>query len=242
MSSPAWDGLDAVGLAALTGAPRVDLAATMGSTLDRAHELAALGASAGTIVLADTQTAGRGRLGRTWSSPPGKGIWLALILRPAAPPAGGALAVRVGLACVDALDAVHRGLAPRLKWPNDVMVLDRKAGGVLCEARWTSGRLAWAAVGVGINVHGPVPPEVRDRAVALDDVVTGVARASVLAALVPRIAVLGRAPAALADAERRAFLERAWTPAGERIAGIEPDGALLVEREGGVLERRVEAA
>jgi len=238
----AWDGLDAVAIATLTGAPRVEVAGTLGSTLDRAHELAAQGASAGTIVLAEAQTAGRGRLGRSWSSPPGKGIWLAVILRPAAPPAGGALAVRVGLACLDALNALHSGLAPRLKWPNDVMVLDRKAGGVLCEARWASGSLAWVAVGVGINVHGPVPPEVRDRAIALDDVVHGVARASVLAALAPRIAVLGRSAPALSDAERRAFLASAWVQDGERIAGIEGDGALLVEREGGVLERRVDPA
>ncbi len=240
--SARWDGLDAVAVATLTGAPRVELLDTVGSTLDRAHELAAQGASAGTLVLADRQTAGRGRQGRSWASPGGQGTWLAVILRPAAPPAGGTLAVRAGLACLDALNAVHRGLAPRLKWPNDVMVLDRKAGGVLCEARWAGGAPAWIAVGVGINVHGPVPPEVRDRAVALDDVVHGVARASVLAALVPRLAVLGRLPAALTGRERAAFLASCWSPPGERVAGIEPDGTLLVERAGGVLERRVEAA
>jgi hypothetical protein len=97
------------------------------------------------------------------------------------------------------------------------------------------------AVGVGINVHGPVPPEVRDRAVALDDVVHGVARASVLAALVPKLAVLGRAPATLGEAERAAFLDACWAPPGERVVGIEPDGALQVRRDGGILERRVEA-
>jgi hypothetical protein len=87
-----------------------------------------------------------------------------------------------------------------------------------------------------------VPAEVRDLAIALDDVVHGVARAAVLAALAPRLMVLGRAEAMLSDAERAAFLESAWVPPGESVAGIEPDGALLVRREGGVLERRVEAA
>jgi BirA family biotin operon repressor/biotin-[acetyl-CoA-carboxylase] ligase len=237
-----WDGLDALALASLIGAPRLELADSVGSTLDLAHELAAQGAAAGTIVLADAQTVGRGRQGRAWSSPPGRGIWLTVILRPAAAPAGGALAVRAGLACLDALRAVHPGLAPRLKWPNDLMVLDRKAGGILCEARWASGRLAWVAVGLGLNVHGPVPAEVRDLAIALDDVVHGVARATVLAALAPRLMVLGRAEATLSFAERAAFLDSAWVPPGESVAGIEPDGALLVRREGGVLERRVEAA
>ena len=236
-----WDGLDALALASLIGAPRLELADSVGSTLDLAHELAAQGAAAGTFVLADAQTVGRGRQGRAWSSPPGRGIWLTVILRPAAAPAGGALAVRAGLACLDALRAVHPGLAPRLKWPNDLMVLDRKAGGILCEARWVVGRLGWVAVGVGLNVHGPVPAEVRDLAIALDDVVHGVARAAVLAALAPRLMVLGRAEVMLSDAERAAFLESAWVPDGESVAGIEPDGALLVRREGGVLERRVEA-
>lgn len=235
-----WDGLDAPALATLIGAPRVELADRVGSTLDLAHEYAAKGAAAGTVVLADAQTEGRGRQGRAWSSPPGRGIWLTVILRPAAPPAGGALAVRAGLACIDALRAVHPGLAPRLKWPNDVMVLDRKAGGILCEARWAGERLGWVAVGVGLNVHGPVPVEVRDRAIALDDVVHGVARLTVLSALAPRLAVLGRAEVALTEAERAAFLASAWAPDGESLAGIEPDGALLVRRDGGVLERRVD--
>ncbi len=236
-----YDGLTASALADALQAPGLVVCATTSSTLDAAHAMAAEGASAGTVVLADTQTAGRGRQGRAWSSPAGKGIWLAVILRPAAAPAGGALAVRAGLACLDALRAVHPGLAPRLKWPNDVMVLDRKAGGILCEARWTSGRLAWVAVGVGLNVHGPVTPEVRDRAIALDDVVHGMSRLAVLTALVPRLAVLGRADATLGEAERAAFLASAWTAPGEAVAAIEPDGALLVRREGGVLERRVDA-
>jgi len=235
-----WDGLDAPALAALVGVPRLELTDSVSSTLDLAHELAAKGAAAGTIILSDAQSAGRGRQGRTWASPPGRGIWLSVILRPAAPPAGGALAVRVGLACVDALRAVHPGLAPRLKWPNDVLVLDRKAGGILCEARWASGRLAWVAVGVGINVHGPVPADVRDRAIALDDVVHGLSRLGVLTALVPRLAVLGRADATLTEAERAAFLESAWVPPGETVVALEPDGALLVRQGGGVLERRVD--
>jgi hypothetical protein len=86
-----------------------------------------------------------------------------------------------------------------------------------------------------------VPPEVRDRAIALDDVVHGVSRLAVLTALVPRLVGLGRANAELDDGERAAFLRSAWTPPGERIEAIEADGALVVRQEGGALERRVEA-
>ena len=236
-----YDGLGESALTALLGVPRLVLHASTGSTLDDAHALAAEGASAGTLVLADTQTAGRGRLGRAWQSPAGAGIWLAMVLRPALAQAAGALAVRAGLACVHALARLAPALAPRLKWPNDVMVLDRKAAGVLCEARWVGDRLAWAAVGVGINVHGPVAPEVRDRAIALDQVAAQLTRPVVLAAIVPVLAALGERPALLDDAERESFRRAAWSPEGEAVEGLDPDGALLVRRAG-VLERRVDAA
>jgi len=236
-----YDGLGESELQALLGAPRVVLRASTGSTLDDAHTLAAEGAAGGTVVVADAQTAGRGRLGRAWQSPAGAGIWLAIVLRPAIAPAAGALAVRAGLACVHALARLAPPLAPRLKWPNDVMVVDRKAGGVLCEARWVGDRLAWVALGVGMNVHGPVAPEVRDRAVALDQVDAGLTRAAVLAAIVPGLAALGARPAVLDDAEREAFRRVSWSPDGETVEGLDPDGALLVRRAGGILERRVDA-
>jgi BirA family transcriptional regulator, biotin operon repressor / biotin---[acetyl-CoA-carboxylase] ligase len=238
----AYDGLDEAALAARLGVPRLVLRESTGSTLDDAHLLAAGGAESGTLVLADAQTAGRGRFGRAWQSPAGAGIWLAVLLRPSAAPAPGALAVRAGLACVDALARLSPMLAPRLKWPNDVMVLDRKAAGVLCEARWVGGRLGWIALGVGINVRGPVATEVRDRAIALDQVVRGLTRPAVLAAVVPGLLALDGRPEVLDEVEREAFRRAAWSPEDETIEGLDPDGALLVRRAGGILERRVDAA
>ena len=159
-----WDGLDEAGVRALTGAPRAWLLDAVPSVLDVAHELAADGAPSGTLVLAEEQTEGRGRSGRSWHSPRGTGIWMALLMRPKEPPLGGALGIRVGLALVGALRERQRVLPVALKWPNDVVVQGRKAGGVLCEARWLGPRLGWIAAGIGLNVRGPVDERVRDTA------------------------------------------------------------------------------
>src|ERR1700750_2411169 len=107
----------------------------VGSTLDVAHDLASKGAEAGTVIIANAQTAGRGRMGRTWRSEPGAGIWLALIERPRDASALDVLSLRIGLALAPALDAFADGPV-RLKWPNDLYVDERKLAGVLIEVRW----------------------------------------------------------------------------------------------------------
>lgn len=233
-----YDGLDERGLAALLGLPVV-LQRSVSSVLDVAHDLGTAGAPSGTLVLADEQTAGRGRQGREWYSPPGAGIWMAMLLRPTAPPEGGALAVRVGLAVLAALAAAAPELAPRLKWPNDVMVGDRKAAGILCEARWSAERLGWVAAGIGLNVRGPLPRELAPRAVALCDVVPGLSRLAVLEAVAPRVADLARRPPALDDAERAAFWAARWSGADADAVGIDAGGALLVRTAAGSLDRRI---
>lgn len=239
-----YDGLDERGLERLTGAPLVVFRSSLPSTLDLAHELGERGAPAGALALSDEQTAGRGRQGRPWHSPAGTGLWLAALLRPARPPAGGALAIRAGLATVDAVADAAPEAAPRLKWPNDLVVAGRKAGGILCEARWWGEQLGWVAVGIGINVRGPVPAAVRDRAIALADVAAGVTRLGLLAALTPRIAALGARPPELDDGERERFLAACWR--GEECeadaVGLDRDGALLVRRADGALDRRVLAS
>lgn len=239
-----YDDLDAAHLARRLGASDVVLLGQTTSVLDVAHERGAALARAGTLILAEEQTAGRGRHGRHWHSPPGGGIWLALLLRPREAPLGGALAIRAGLAVVEALAACASALAPRLKWPNDVIVADRKAGGILCEARWSGERLGWVAVGVGLNVEGPPAPAVRDSAIALREVAPGLERLAVLEALVPRLVALGETPAELGKAERARFLALAWQPEGaaDVIADLAPDGALLVRRPDGSLDRRTDAA
>jgi len=143
-----YEGLDAAGLERLTGAPLVVLQSSIPSTQDEAHRLGAEGAPGGTVVLAEEQTAGRGRQGRAWYSRAGAGVWMSVLLRPRARPEGGALAIRAGLATAAALAVAAPGVAARLRWPNDVVVAGRKLVGVLPEA--ASGRVV---LGIGVNVN-----------------------------------------------------------------------------------------
>lgn len=147
----------------------VEHAAT-GSTNDDLHALAASGAPEGTVVVADTQTAGRGRLERTWHSPAGVGLYLSTLHRPRRP--ADELARWTLAAAVAACEACREvaGVAPTIKWPNDVLANGRKLAGILAEARTTGATVAWLVVGAGFNVnHRPddFPADLRDRAISL---------------------------------------------------------------------------
>ena len=127
----------------------------VGSTIDVARDLALGGASHGTLVTADVQTAGRGRQGRTWSAPAGQALLLALVVRDPDP----LLSLRAGLAVADLA-----GPAARVKWPNDVWVDGRKVAGILVEGRPQEN---WAIAGIGVNAAldlADLPPELRDTA------------------------------------------------------------------------------
>ena len=241
MSTARYDGVDAEELKERTGASAVEILESAGSVLDVAHERAAAGAASGLVVVADRQTAGRGRQGRAWHSPAGAGVYLAALLRPAVRPFSGAIAVRVGLALVEAVEETAAGASPWLKWPNDVMVANRKAAGVLCEARWSGASQGWVAVGVGVNVRGPVPEELKGRAIALAEVAPDATRVALLVALLPRLWRLATLPSALGEEEREAFRGRLWVApdAEEEPVGVDGDGALLVRAPDGSLDRRV---
>jgi BirA family biotin operon repressor/biotin-[acetyl-CoA-carboxylase] ligase len=233
-----YDGVTEDDLAGRLGVKRCVALESVTSTLDVVHELAADGAPEGTLVLAEEQTAGRGRRGRSWRSPARSGIWLGFLTRPGAESERGVLALRVGLAVGESLRELDAEAA--LKWPNDVVVEGRKLGGVLCEARWAEGGAKWIAIGIGINVHGPLPPELAGSAVALDEVAPAVTRMQVLERLVPRLCSLRDAPE-LDEAELAAFERLDWlrgrvldAPVAGIARGIDPDGALLVETETGV--------
>ena len=130
------------------------------STNERCLALARTGAPAWTAVVADSQTAGRGRGGRAWASPPGVALYFSVLLRPALAPDALPLAtLAAGIAVAEAVRA-RTGLPAGLKWPNDLLVDGRKAAGILCEAEAAGGSTA-VAVGVGINVNTPpdrLPP------------------------------------------------------------------------------------
>ena len=149
-----YAGADAATIAARCGVPRVVLYDTVASTLDLAHTLARDGAPEGTLILAERQTAGRGRSGRAWASENGAGIWLTLIARPADESALEVLSLRVGLASARALEA-FTDFEVRVKWPNDLMMDDGKLGGILIESRWREERVDWVAIGVGVNCRLP---------------------------------------------------------------------------------------
>lgn len=229
-----WEGLTAPLLAARLDVPQVALFADVGSTMDVAHRLAAEGAPAGSIVLADRQHAGRGRAGRTWTSPAGQGIWLTRLERPSDSSAAELWSVRVGLRLARALDA-YSDRSVGVKWPNDLYLDGRKLGGILIEARWHDRQLLWVAVGVGINVRPPVgiPSATGLR--------PGTTRLEVLAALTRGLEGATALGPSLTDDERDECVARdvargrlCVEPAKGRVVGIGPAGELLIETLHGV--------
>ncbi len=166
----------------MRAAPVVLQLSTVASTMDALHELAQGGAAAGSVVVADEQAAGRGSRGRHWSSPPG-GLWLSLLARPATTGLE-VLSLRAGLAVAERLGALGIHLA--LKWPNDLMLGERKAGGILCEARWQGAPLAWVAIGVGLNVANPPAAGMATTATHLADAVPALTPAALVRPVVER--------------------------------------------------------
>jgi BirA family biotin operon repressor/biotin-[acetyl-CoA-carboxylase] ligase len=209
------------------------------STMEVAHRLAESGAPAGDAVVARRQRSGRGQQGRTWSAEVG-GLWLSVIGRPDAALGLDPLSLRVGLAVAEALELELPGLSGiGLKWPNDVMLHGRKLAGVLTEARWQAGRCLWVVTGVGINIHNPIPRELHDIAIAMNEVT----EAPLPEALAPAVtrAVSGALRGGALDSgeverwHRRDVLRgrRVASPAAGTVEGITPTGALLVRATSG---------
>jgi len=141
----------------------------LGSTNDRAKELAAEGAEHGTVVLAETQTAGRGRRGRSWVSPPRKNLYFSVVLRPDLAPARAAeLTLVTSVAICEALR--QAGVEAGIKWPNDLFASGKKLGGILTELAADPDRVQWVVVGVGVNVNArreDFPPELAELATSI---------------------------------------------------------------------------
>jgi len=141
---------------------------TLNSTNDLAKELAAQGAPEGAVVVAEAQTGGRGRLGREWNSPPGVGLYVSLVLRPMLPPMElPQITLTTAVAVVRAVRRVA-GLAPGIKWPNDLLLNGKKLGGILTEMETESDRIRHVVVGLGLNVNNPgFPPELAATATSM---------------------------------------------------------------------------
>ncbi len=224
----------------------------VGSTNDVAARLAAEGAPHGTVVVADEQTAGRGRHGNRWSSPPGAGLYVSALLRTDSPPV---LTLAAGIAVVEALGRAA-GLDARLEWPNDVVVeaagRRRKVAGILAEASTVGDRIERVVLGMGINLRdGDWPAEVASRAGSVEGL-TGrrvdpaELLVEILAALAARceevaagrVAPLLRRWEALAPSSRGAVVE--WSVGSTRRRGVTEgvdDGGALIVRVGARRER-----
>jgi BirA family biotin operon repressor/biotin-[acetyl-CoA-carboxylase] ligase len=232
------DGMDADALTVALAVPRVELFASVASTMDEAHRLGAEGSPGGTLVIADEQTAGRGRGGKRWSSGQQRGLWMTLLERPDTTSGLDVLSLRLGLHAAPVLE-LFTGEPVRIKWPNDLYVGSRKLAGVLVEARWREQKADWVAIGIGVNLVSP--PDL-DTAVGL---LPGTRRVVVILALVPalRAAAAARGPlsaAELAEFDRRDYARdrRCLKPAVGVARGITNDGALIITGEHGVSHYR----
>jgi BirA family biotin operon repressor/biotin-[acetyl-CoA-carboxylase] ligase len=232
---------------------RVHWLPSVDSTQGVARDLARAGAPEGTVVIAEQQTAGRGRLGRSWHSPKGLNLYCSIVLRPPLPPAAVpqvALVVGVGVAAAIEAETSRR---PGIKWPNDVLLGGRKVAGILVEMESEMERVHHVIAGIGVNLNTPrsaFPRELRDKASSLL-AATGVR--------VDRAAFTGRLLAAVEARYGRYLNEgfasvgaewesyscltgkrvRVASPEGEvagRVLGLDADGALrLVGTRGEVV-------
>jgi len=220
------------------------------STNTYAKQLAMSGGEDGTVVIADCQTAGRGRMNRSFQSPPGRGIYLTALLRPPLPPER-LLSVTAlsGVAVCAAVEQVC-GVRPQLKWPNDPVLHGKKLCGILTEMslEGETGRLQYLVIGIGVNVlqqPEDFSPEVREIATSLaQELGRPVSRPQLAAA---EIGELDRLYAALCAGETAPYLERFrrdCVTLGREIQILRADGsrehavALDVDDQFGLLVRR----
>lgn len=225
--------------------------ASVPSTMDIAAALATQGAAHGVVVAAEQQTAGRGRRGSTWVSPPGAGLYVSIIVRPALqaqspkPQAPfSLLTLAAGVAVREGIAAAS-GLQSELKWPNDLVVGKRKLAGILAEGIGIGTPEQAVIVGVGVNLQpAAYPPDVAARATSIEGelgraVDRDAVLASILEALSARLAALDQNAGDILQAWRTASPSAVGTRVdwdGHRgvTSGIDEDGALLVTTASGV--------
>ena len=224
---------------------------TLGSTNLQAKLDAENGAENGALIVADMQTAGRGRRGRTWNSPPGTNLYFTLILKPQiAPDQASMLTPLMGLAVAEGIRETC-GLQTGIKWPNDVVIDGRKVCGILAEMSVEREFIHYVVVGVGINVGlQSFPEQVADTAVCLQEKCGGkVSRAELLVNVLKafeRYYAVFRKTGDLSDLRQmygnllvsRDREVRVLDPKGEYqgiARGINETGELLVEKEDGVV-------
>jgi BirA family biotin operon repressor/biotin-[acetyl-CoA-carboxylase] ligase len=229
------------------GCQRIDLE-SCASTNDEAARLARAGAQRGTVVIAERQSAGRGRDGRVWESPPG-GLYLSAVLRPPLPIVDvPPMTLAIGIAVCDAARSV--GAACVLKWPNDVLVGGRKLAGILVETQSQGNRLESVVAGIGINFDDLLAPAVAQTAISLAEAAgTRIDREAFITQLladlerwIDRYVGVGLAAIIPAWHERMAtgLAARATVDGAAmvgQVAGLDVDGALLLRDDAGKVHR-----
>lgn len=223
-----------------------------GSTNADLAEMARNGAPEGLVLVAERQTAGRGRQGRTWLSRPGDSLCFSLLLRPTAEPAKAAsLSILAGVAVAEALEGLMPGVAVSVKWPNDVLANDRKICGILCEMGGGGGAMH-VIVGIGVNVNldtATLPPEVAATATSMRrEAGRTFEPDAVLSALLEAFGARYGQWLDAGLASSMPFLDAHDWLRGRPVAmhllneplsgigrGISPDGALLLETAGGTV-------
>ena len=224
------------------------------STNDVAEKLARDGVAEGVVVFAESQTKGRGRLGRKWISPAGQGLWFSVLLRPPMPPGSVTqLTIAAATAVARALHA-ETGLAPQIKWPNDILLRGKKVTGILTELSAELDRVRYVVIGIGVDVNGPeFPAELREVATSLAaEAEKDFLRAEIAAAILRELdadyaRLRAGGFAALAEEWERQCVtlgQQVRIHIGDRaVAGraesLDADGALLLRTEHGRLERIV---
>ena len=232
------------------------------STNDIAARLADLGAEEGTTVVAEAQTAGRGRLGRAWFSPPGAGLYVSIVLRPSAgppkdgrdevagPPRDGRydgdpaalLTLAAGVALAEGVQA-STGLPVEIKWPNDLVAGKRKLAGILAEAAAQADKLHFIVLGFGVNLRpAAYPPELAERATSIEAELNrpaerGLILAEILSALAARYADLqqGRFDAILSAWRQRTPSLRGSLVEWDSPGGVQRGRAEDIDRTGALL-------
>lgn len=226
------------------------------STNDVIEKLARDGAKEGAVVFAEAQSQGRGRLGRKWISPPRKGLWFSVLLRPALRPQA---ATQLTVASANALRAAieqQTGLKAEIKWPNDILVSNKKVAGILTELSAELDQIKYVLVGIGVDVNlnpGDLPAELRTQATSLKiELDRPVDRAELAAAILQELdreycrVLAGDFAAVASDWEQHCATlgQRLVIHLGERrLSGraesLGEDGALLLRTDHGHLERIV---
>jgi BirA family biotin operon repressor/biotin-[acetyl-CoA-carboxylase] ligase len=228
----------------------------MDSTNSMAYQLALQGAEEGEIVVAESQKKGRGRLGRKWFSPPLTNLYLSIILRPEIPPQQASLMTL--MAAVATADAIHKfsGLQPMIKWPNDILLKNRKVAGLLNEIHSEMDRIHFVVLGIGVNLNMDekmFSKEIRSLATSLKrEMGQSVSRKAFLQTLLEELEIWyetflkeGAPPILQAWRDKAQIHGRPVkvTSFGEILSGtaidVDNDGALILETKAGERKRVV---